>query len=49
MILDYLKKTIDLYIVTDKPFLQLFVGGFMSYLHYLCLFVDSGVQHILTI
>ena len=27
--------------------LQLFVGGFMSYLRYLCLFVHSGVQHIL--
>ena len=26
---------------------QLFVGGLMSYLCYLCLFVYSGVQHIL--
>ena len=26
---------------------QLFVGGLMSYLHYLCLFANSGVQHIL--
>jgi len=25
---------------------QLFVGGRMSYLHYLCLFTYSGVQHI---
>ena len=28
-------------------YLQLFIGGFMSYLRYLCLFVYSGVQHIL--
>ena len=28
-------------------YLQLFVGGFMSYLRYLCLFTYSGVQHIL--
>ena len=28
-------------------YLQLFVGGLMSYLPYLCLFVYSGVQHIL--
>jgi hypothetical protein len=28
-------------------YLQLFVGGRMSYLHYLCLFAYSGVQHIL--
>jgi len=27
-------------------YLQLFVGGLMSYLHYLCLFVYSGVQYI---
>ena len=27
--------------------LQLFVGGFLSYLRYLCSFVHSGVQHIL--
>ena len=27
--------------------LQLFVGGFMFYLRYLCLFAYSGVQHIL--
>jgi hypothetical protein len=26
---------------------QLFVGGIMSYLRYLCLFVHTGVQHIL--
>jgi len=25
---------------------QLFVGGFMSYLRYLCLLADIGVQHI---
>jgi len=30
-----------------RHYLQLFVGGFMSYLRYLCLFVDSGVQRIL--
>ena len=28
-------------------YLQLFVGGLLSYLHYLCLFVHSGGQHIL--
>ena len=28
-------------------YLQLFIGGFMSYLRYLRLFVYSGVQHIL--
>jgi len=28
-------------------FLQLFVAGFMSYLRFLCLFVYSGVLHIL--
>ena len=28
-------------------YLQLFVGWFMSYLCYLCLFVNCGVQHIL--
>ena len=30
-----------------RLYLQLFVGGFMSYLRYLCLFAYSGVQHIL--
>jgi hypothetical protein len=29
-------------------YLQLFVGGFRSYLRYLCLFVHSGVEHILS-
>jgi len=28
-------------------YLQLFVGGLMSYLRYLCLLAHSGVQHIL--
>jgi hypothetical protein len=28
-------------------YLQLFVGGFMSYLRYLCLLVHSDVQQIL--
>ena len=28
-------------------YLHFFVGGFMSYLRYLCLFAYSGVQHIL--
>ena len=28
--------------------LQLFVGGLMSYLCYLCLFANSGIQHILS-
>ena len=30
-----------------RLYLQLSVGGLMSYLHYLCLFVYSGGQHIL--
>ena len=30
-----------------RPYLQLFVGGYMLYVRYLCLFVYSGVQHIL--
>ena len=30
-----------------RLYLQLFVGGFMSYLRYLCFFGDSDVQHIL--
>ena len=30
-----------------RLFLQLFVGGLMSYLRYLCLFAHSVVQHIL--
>ena len=29
-----------------RLYLQLFVGGFMSYLRYLCLLAYSGVQHI---
>jgi hypothetical protein len=28
-------------------FVQLFVGGLMSYLRYLCVFAYSGVHHIL--
>ena len=30
-----------------KVYLQLFVGRLMTYLHYLCLFTYSVVQHIL--
>ena len=30
-----------------RLFLQLYVGGLMSYLSYLCLLAHSGVQHIL--
>ena len=30
-----------------RLYLQLFVGGCMSYLRYFCLFAYSGVQHIL--
>ena len=30
-----------------RLYLQLFVGGLMFYLSYLCLFAHSGVQHIL--
>ena len=33
--------------LTVRLCLQSFVGGLMSYLHYLCLFAYSGVQHIL--
>jgi hypothetical protein len=33
--------------LTVRLCLQSFVGGLMSYLHYLCLFAHSGVQHIL--
>ena len=32
---------------SDRPYLQLFVGGFMFYLHHLCLLSHSGVQRIL--
>jgi hypothetical protein len=28
-----------------RLYLQLFVGGIMSYLYYLCLFAYSGVKH----
>ena len=31
-----------------RLYLQLFVGGIMSYLRNLCLFVYNGVQHIVT-
>ena len=34
-------------VVSVGLYLQLFVGGFMSYLRYLCLFAYNGVQHIL--
>ena len=30
-----------------RLYFQLFVGGFMSYLCYLCLFAYSGIQYIL--
>ena len=32
---------------SDRLYLQLFVGGFMSYLHYLCLFTYRDGKHIL--
>ena len=32
---------------SGRLYLQLFVGGLMSYLPYLCLLAHSGVQHIL--
>ena len=32
-------------ISSDRLYLQLFVGGLISYLRYLCLFTYSGVQH----
>ena len=32
----------------SRIYLQLFVGGLMFYLRYLCLFAYSGVQHILS-
>ena len=31
-----------------RLYLQLFVVGLMSYLHYLCVFAYSGVQHIVS-
>jgi hypothetical protein len=33
--------------VTVRLYLQLFVGGLMSYLHYLCLIAYSGVHIVL--
>ena len=33
--------------VSVRIYLQLFVGGLTSYLRYLCLLANSGVQHIL--
>jgi len=35
------------YIKWVRLFLQVIVGGLMSYLRYMCLFVHSSVQHIL--
>jgi hypothetical protein len=32
-----------------RLYIELFVGGFMSYLPYLCLFACGGVQHILCV
>jgi hypothetical protein len=37
----------SLNICSIRQYLQLFVGELMSYLHYLCLFAHSGIQHIL--
>ena len=34
---------------SDVRFVQLFAGGLVSYLCYLCLFVHSGVQHVLNV
>ena len=36
-----------IYVICVCLYLQLFVGGHMSYLRQLCLFTYSGVQHIL--
>ena len=45
----YLINAIQININTNSVhlYLQLFVGGFMPYLRYLCLLAYSGVQHIL--
>ena len=40
--MSYLRCSVRLY-------LQLFVGGVMSYLSYLCLFVHSGVLHMVVV
>jgi hypothetical protein len=43
-------KFVTIYVWKRCPvrlFLQLYVGGLMSYLSYLCLLAHSGVQHIL--
>jgi hypothetical protein len=42
-----LKSEIRVYIYLVLLYLQLFVGGCMSYLRYVCVFAHSGVQHIL--
>jgi hypothetical protein len=41
----YIVQTVIRFLNQDQ--LQLFVGGLMSYLRYLCLFAYSGIQHIL--
>ena len=49
----YTYAVIDVFILflvqrcSGRLYLQLFVGGLMSYLYYLCLSAHSGVQHIL--
>jgi hypothetical protein len=40
----YIVQTVIRFLNQDQ--LQLFVGGLMSYLPYLCLFAYSGIQHI---
>jgi len=39
--------TIDFLIQMVRLYLQLFVGGRMSYFRYLCLLTNNGAQHIL--
>ena len=45
----YINKIDDVYSFSMVfGYLQMFVGGLMSYLRYLCLFAHSGVKHILS-
>ena len=45
----YINKIDDVYSFSMVfGYLQMFVGGLMSYLRYLCLFAHSVVKHILS-
>ena len=46
----WIRLLVTVTIILDQVvYLQLFVGGFMPYLYYLCLFVYSSLQHTLCI